>query len=394
MGIIVAAPGALLAALGLYLVTLAIAAMSTRERPTPTCEQITVTVLVPAHNEAALIARCVRSLLDQTYAAHMRRVVVVADNCTDDTAEIARSEGAVVMVRTAPDSRGKGQALRWAIDRLLADAEQPDAIAVVDADSVADRGMLANLVGELAAGRDVVQADYEMLGDQPHLGRMAGIGFVLFHRVRFFGRHRLGLPANLVGNGMLFRSDVLRRLPWNAFTPAEDLEYSIRLRLAGVEPRFASSARVWGPGPASQDGATRQRMRWEGGRFLVMWTWLGRLAVRAFIRRDFRLLDAVVDLATPPLGLLAVVAWTGLAISVLLALLSATPRWSVVPWILASASVPAFVVLGLAAVGRADQIVGVVCGAPGFLIWKVATYYRLLRGFDANRWDRTDRAVS
>ena len=393
MGILVAVAGVVPAVLGAYLVTLAAAAFGSRKPAAPATERTRVAVLVPAHDESALISRCVQSLLSQTYPADLTRVIVIADNCTDDTAGIAEADGAYVMVRTAPDARGKGRALRWAMDRLLAEAQPPDAIAVVDADSVADPDMLQQLVAVLAAGHDVVQADYAMFDGRSETTQMAAIGFVLFHHVRFFGRERLGMAANLVGNGMLFRTEVLERLPWNAFTPAEDLDYSIRLRLAGYAPRFAPSARVWGPGPASATGATRQRMRWEGGRFYVMRTWLPRLVAAVVTQRRLSLLDAVIDLATPPLGLLAIVAWGGFTAAIVLAVFGVIPSWSVATWLFASAAVPAFVVLGLVAAGRPRAVWNVVVGAPRFLVWKVATYARLARAFDVNGWDRTDRAV-
>src|SRR4029077_18728308 len=103
-----------------------------------------------------------------------------------------------------------------------------------------------------------------------------GAGMLLFHRVRFSGRARLGMAANIVGNGMLFSRAVLEAHPWDAFTGAEDLEYSMHFALAGVRPRFAPAARVAGPGAATRQGAVRQRLRWEGGRFYVARAWIGK----------------------------------------------------------------------------------------------------------------------
>src|SRR5262252_152270 len=122
-------------------------------------------VLVPAHDEEALIGRCVRSLLAQSYPRELYRIVVIADNCTDGTARVAAAAGSEVMVRLEPDSRGKGQALRWAMDQLLAGDPALDALVVVDADSVADTELLFALEQELAAGNEVVQADYRLLED-------------------------------------------------------------------------------------------------------------------------------------------------------------------------------------------------------------------------------------
>jgi 1,2-diacylglycerol 3-beta-glucosyltransferase len=396
VGFLLALPGAILAVFALYLLTLAVAA---RARPAPAARRTAgphtrLVVLVPAHDEEALVARCVRSLRRQAYPAELYRIAVIADNCTDATAAAATSAGAEVMVRTAPDLRGKGHALRWAMDGLLGGAAPPDAIAVVDADSVAEEDLLARLVAELEAGHDVVQADYTLLEDGgPRTGEMARIGFLLFHRVRFSGRLRLGLAANLVGNGMLFSRHVLETHPWDAFTAAEDLEYSIRLRLARIEPRFAPDARVAGPGPGSKAGARSQRMRWEGGRFHVVRARLARLVGAAVARRDARLLDAALDLATPPLGLLCLSVGAGATAVAAAVVIGAAPAWALVPWAAAGAAIPAFVVIGLWAAGEPRLALRAFLHAPGFLGWKLATYARLARGYDVRRWDRTDRVV-
>src|SRR5262249_50696064 len=132
----------------------------------------------------------------------------------------------------------------------LAEATPPDAVVVVDADSVADRELLAQLTTALAAGADVAQAEYLVLADSASTrSRLVAAAFLLFHRVRFGGRATLGMPANLVGNGMLFSRRLLETLPWNAFTGVEDLEYSVQLRLAGFRPRYVPLARVEGPVP-------------------------------------------------------------------------------------------------------------------------------------------------
>ncbi|HEV2028850.1 MAG TPA: WecB/TagA/CpsF family glycosyltransferase [Candidatus Dormibacteraeota bacterium] len=391
---LLALAGSLLAGFGLYLVILSVAAALHR-RPPPIDAQTgghRLTVLVPAHNEEQLIARCVSSLLDQTYPRDQYRVVVIADNCSDETADRAAAAGAEVMARDEPDARGKGQALRWAIDRLVA-AESPwEAVVIVDADSIVDRGMLAALELELAAGHAAVQADYTVL---PQAGsprsELVAAGFLLFHRVRLSGRAALGMPASLVGNGMLFSRELLEAHPWDAFTGVEDLEYTIRLRLAGIRPRFALRAKVSGPMPVSRAGAVRQRLRWEGGRFNVVKTRLWPLVRAAAVRRDANLLDAALDLATPPLGLLCLAILGGDAIAGTFVAAHLVPLWVLVPWIVALLSIPTFVLVGLLAAGAPRSTYRALLGAPVFLAWKLITYLRLLRGFDALRWDRSDR---
>ncbi len=377
--------------------TLAVASFG--HRPEGTSQSLAptlrLTVVVPAHDEELLIGRCVHSLLAQDYPADRFSVAVVADNSTDATAAVAAATGATVMVRDEPDARGKGHALRWATDRLLAGTDPPDAIVVVDADSVADAHLLTALAAEMEAGHEVVQADYELL-EEPGRQRseMAQVGFLLFHRVRFRGRARLGMAANLVGNGMLFSKRVLEAHPWSAFTGVEDLEQSIHLRLAGIRPRFAPAARVAGPGPASGAGAVRQRLRWEGGRFHVARQQLGRLVRAAAVRRDPRLLDAALDLATPPLAMLSLAVIAGALLSVVAAAAGPVPWWAAAPWATGVVAIPLYVVIGLWSAGAPAKTWRVMIRGPLFMGWKLVTYARLLRGHDVRRWDRTDRVAS
>jgi 1,2-diacylglycerol 3-beta-glucosyltransferase len=394
LGLLLALVGSALAGFSLYLLTLAIAAAFPRRSVSRNLLKPSsrLAVLVPAHNEEQLIGRCVESLLAQSYPRDLYRVIVIADNCSDSTASNATSAGAEVIVRVQPDARGKGQALRYAMDIVMGAAERPDALVVVDADSIADPLLLAGLEGQLAAGHAVVQGDYTVIID-PNSPRsaMLAAGFLLFHRVRFGGRARLGMPANLVGNGMLFGRSVLEAHPWNAFTGVEDLEYSMRLRLAGIRPRFAATAMVAGPGPATRAGVDRQRVRWEGGRFNVVRTWLWRLVAGAITRRDPRLLDAAIDLATPPLGLLCLATGAGMLLATAAVLAHLAPSWALTPWAIAVIALPAYVVIGLRAAGAPAAVWRVLFGAPKFLGWKLVTYIRLMRGFDSARWDRSDR---
>ena len=393
VGAVLALPGAAVAVCALYLLTLALASSIGRRIPASHTEpRSRLALLVPAHDEERLIARCVESLLAQSYPRALYRVIVIADNCSDSTAEIARVVGAEVIVRDHPDARGKGQALRWAMDKVIAASNPPDAIVVVDADSIADANLLMGLERGLAAGHGVVQGDYTVIVD-PASPKSAIIAaaFLLFHRVRFSGRARLGMAANLVGNGMLFARSVLEAHPWDAFSGVEDLEYSMRLRLAGIRPQFAPTAYVSGPGPATRAGVDRQRLRWEGGRFAVVRTWLWKLVATSVQRHDARLLDAAIDLAVPPLGLLCMATGGGMVLATIAVVTHLAPLWALAPWAVAVVAIPAYVFIGLRAADAPAVVWRAVLGAPTFLAWKALTYVRLLRGFDSTRWDRSDR---
>ncbi len=388
---LLAAGGGLATGAASYLLALAIAALLPARPSTEGSGSARLVVIVPAYNEAGLIERCVASLRDQTYPAARRRIVVVADNCTDRTAEIATAAGADVLIRTDPALRGKGRTLRWALDLLLADDPLAEAFLVVDADSIAAPRMLGALEGAMSSGAEVVQAEYLVL-DEPGTGsQLRQAAFLLFHRTRFAGRARLGMSCNLVGNGMLFRREVLERVPWDAYTGAEDLEYSITLRLAGVKPRYAPGAQIFGPAPGRGRAAATQRMRWEGGRFHVVRTRLGRLVVAAVRSRDWTLLDAAADLAVPPLGLLVLLTLAGGAVTTALWIVGAAPVWSVLPWAVAGLGIAGFVGVGLRAAHAPASAYRALLDAPRFLGAKLGTYLRMTRGLQADRWVRTER---
>lgn len=393
VGIVLAAAGLPFAAAGLYLLLLALASFRrpAAEAP-PSRPAARLAVLVPAHDEEELVGRCVASLRAQTYPRSLTRLVVIADNCGDRTAEVASAAGAGVLERR-DDRRGKGYALRWAMDRLLAETEPPDAVVVVDADSVADPDLLAHLAAALARGADAAQAEYLVLADDGSTrSRLVAGGFLLFHRVRFGGRAALGMPANLVGNGMLFSRRLLETRPWNAFTGVEDLEYSVELRLAGVRPRYVAAARVAGPVPRGYRGMRGQRLRWEGGRWHVVRTRLPQLLGHA-LRRDPGVLDAAVDLAVPPLGLLAMGTLAGGVVSAAAAALHVATAWSLSPWLLAVAALTAFVLLGLRSAGAPASLWLALLESPRFLAWKALTYVSIAAGFDPHRWERAERSA-
>ena len=389
--VVFALTGVVTAGAALYLVLLAFASFGRRsvEAAPPRSR---IAVLVPAHDEAVLVGRCITSLQEQSYPSDLYEIVVIADNCTDDTAARAAAAGATVLVRTAPDARGKGPALRWAMDRMLERDPDLAALAVVDADSVADPGLLGALVARLDQGAPVVQAEY--LGrdeDRSIRSELRAAAFLLFHRVRFGGRAVLGLPCHLVGNGMLFSRAVLADHPWDAFTSAEDLEYSVDLRLAGVRPVYAGDARLAAPVVGRGRAAQVQRLRWEGGRFHVVRTRLPLLLAAVFVHRRWSLVDAAVDLAVPPLGLLAAGSLLGASLGVLLLAASVAPWWAVGPWLVAVAAVPTFVLVGLAA-GRAPRSMWrALSVAPALVMAEIWTRLRLLRGLRATTWERTTR---
>lgn len=268
-----------------------------------TNERRKAAVLIPAHNEQLLIGRTLQRLLPQVTEAD--RVLVVADNCTDNTAIIARSHGVEVLERHDLERRGKGFALAAGVVHLA--AKPPDVVIVFDADCIAEAGMVDMLVRTAVSTGRPVQALYLM--DPPESagpgGLISAFAFLVKNQVRARAMHRLGLPVLLTGTGMAFPWELIRDAPLATDNIVEDLALGLAFAVAGRGPVYVESARLNGQLPNSSSGAATQRVRWEHGYLHTILTQCPRLAWMGF--RDFRpdLLLVALDLAVPPLALLA-----------------------------------------------------------------------------------------
>jgi cellulose synthase/poly-beta-1,6-N-acetylglucosamine synthase-like glycosyltransferase len=376
----------------LYLLTLAVASCFHRPSPARNIPRHHLAVLVPAHNEAEMIARCVQSLTRQGYPKELFQVVVIADNCTDATAEVAARAGAQVLVRREPELRGKGHALRWGIAHILAGNPAVDALVVVDADSIAESHFLGELEARLASGFQVVQADDLVLPEPGSLRSvLEATALLLRNRVRFAGRAVLGLPAMLCGNGMLLSRAVLAAHPWNAFTVTEDGEYSVGLRVAGVRIAYAQNARVLAAATSGGRGSYTQGLRWEAGRFQMMRRWFGPL-LRAMVGgRRLGLIELFYDLAVLPLGLVTIVTLLGTGVSLALFFAHLVMFWGVLPWAIALISLPLYVVVGLRGAHAPGSFYRALLVAPAFMVRKLRIWSRLVGGREAGAWVRTER---
>ena len=263
-----------------YLLALALAAAG-RAATVPPRRDLALTILIPAHDEAGSVAAAVSGVLACDYPAELRRVIVIADNCTDATAELARSAGAEAWERDEPNARGKGQALAWALGRLEEEGGPGDGVVFIDADCSVSRNLLAVLAGRLAAGHDGAQARYEIAN--PEAGSSEALraaGFALMNFTRPRGKQALGLSCGLLGTGMALSADTLDAVPWTSFSLTEDREYHLNLVDAGRSVDFAGEAEVLTPAPSTRAGAETQETRWDAGNLQLARRWIPRLLRR------------------------------------------------------------------------------------------------------------------
>ena len=386
------------------LLTLAAAAWLGRRAAPPAraSSPLLLAVIVPAHNEALVLSGTLHSLKVQQYPRECFEVVVVADNCTDETAALARAAGATVLERTHADERGKGFALNHAIAALLARPLSPDGIIIVDADTWVAPDFLARMSARLHLslapnGLGAWQGRYGVLnfGENWRAGLMAA-AFDLVNHVKPLGRENLGLSVGLKGNGMAFTRAVAAQVAWPGGSLTEDLDYGLELlRRLGVRVGYAHEARVLAQMPVTAAQAGSQRSRWERGRLQIVRERALPLVWEGVTRRNRRLLDMGGDLLVPPLAELGALVSVGLGLAVLGATTRLLPHPSV--WLAAAAlnalGLCVYILGGLSLAGAPKRAYTALLRAPFYAVWKFALLLSGRRRRGASQeWIRTERA--
>lgn len=343
-------------------------------------------ILVPAHDEALTIVRTIASLHGLRWPADRFRILVVCDNCSDDTALRARAAGALVLERRDDSRRGKGYALRHGFDASLREG-WADAVLVVDADSEVTPNLLEACAARIEQGARAVQAHYAVLNPQTSpRTRLMALAFACIHPLRSRARRRLGLSCGIRGNGWCVHRLALRAVPYAAYTLAEDVEYGVALGLTGVRVDYADEAQVLGEMVSTEAAARSQRLRWEGGRSLLLRRQLPLLLRRAW--RSALCLDLAADLLLPPLSWLVLGAAAALPPAALAALLDG----AFAPWLwldLACLGALVFYVArGWSISGLGTPVLRDLLRVPGFIAWKLRLAMRHSR---PGEWVRTTR---
>jgi cellulose synthase/poly-beta-1,6-N-acetylglucosamine synthase-like glycosyltransferase len=373
----------------LVLAVEAIASILPHDRHLPAAtERPRCAVLMPAHDEETVIAAAIQNVRDQLAAGD--RFVVVADNCTDGTAAVARAAGIEVAERTDPERRGKGFALDFGLAHLAADP--PSVVVVVDADCQLGPGALDALVRQAAATGRPAQGVYLIgTGREPDpRRRLSAFAVQLKNQIRPLGLHRLGLPCLLYGTGMAFPWSVARAVHVGTGNIVEDTKLGVDVALAGYPARLCSRAHLSGAAAPDRRATIKQRTRWEHGHVQTLITDAPRLVLAGLCRGRLSLVTLGLELGVPPLSLLFV-CWAALLIGCLL--------W----WQLAGGSwAPAVTTAGVAMLaggaiflswvkfGRTMLPLGTLVRAPAYIVWKVPIYLKMVTAREKN-WVRTER---
>jgi len=345
-----------------------------------------VAILMPAHNEGASIARFIEPLVP--LLGERVRLVVIADNCADDTAPVAQGAGATVIERHNATLRGKGHALAFGRDWLAQDP--PDVVIVLDADCELADDSLGRLAEEAVRTGRPVQSCYLMRSrpSDAAMVQISNFAFLIKNLVRQRGAARIGASAILGGTGMAFPWTLFRDAPLATSHLVEDLVLGIDFARAGHAPVFLETARTWSS-PAAKDATRTQRTRWEHGYLQTATRVALPLVGEGLARGHWGLIWLGLSLAVPPLALLMTLGVALLGATALLGLFGAS--W-LPAGVLFTAMALATIALGIAWAreGRIAISGATLLRIPVYLLWKLPVYLKLVRGTQSE-WVRTER---
>lgn len=377
-----------LAVLSGYLALLSLASFFYRLRKP--AEQVTpdrrFAVLVPAHNEEAVLGRLLESTGRLDYPAGGFDVYVVADNCTDRTAALALEAGAIVFERFDAIDRGKGPALYWLLQRI--DLAAYDAVIIVDADAVVSPNLLRTACAARDQGYRAFQFyDGVLNRDESPAAGLRALAFDLHNRVRPMGQAALGISAGLMGNGMGLATELMREGRWEGFGLAEDMDAHANLVAHGERVHYIDEASALAEMPNTLDDSEGQNVRWEAGRVAVARRHVPRLVRRAVQQRDGAALATALELTLPPQSVQLSLAGAGLLTSA-----AAGSRLGKRLGLAAFALQALYLGLGLLRLGRAGVRFTLLWHIPGYMAWKLRLYARVLTGGTPTTWTRGHRA--
>lgn len=376
--------------IGMFCLEVALSLAPRRPRaPRDSRESSRLAVLIPAHNEAAVIARTLETLVPTLPPGS--RVVVVADNCTDDTAAIVRKCGGEVIERTDAKHRGKGFALDFGLQHLA--TNPPHSVVFLDADCQV-RPDTVRLLGETAVATGRPVQGLNLCDPDPRGGALqavSGLAFRFKNLVRTLGLSRLAGLCYLTGTGMALPWPLVSRVKLADGNVVEDMQLGIDLTLAGHSPLFLPEARVDSPLPQQRSAARTQRTRWEHGHLKTLLTQVPRLVGLSVSHRRLDLAWLALDLAIPPLALLACALFVVWIVSVMAISTGASPAPFLAVSLLGSMLAAAVFAGWIAHCRRQIPLLSLLA-APLYAAWKLPIYFAFLLKRQ-REWVRTQRDV-
>ncbi len=257
-------------------------------------------LIVSAHNEEQVIGNLIENLHMLDYPKELYDVYVIADNCTDNTANIARAQKALVYERTNNVEKGKGYALEWMFEKIFKMDKNYDAVVIFDADNLVHPMFLREMNNSLCSGEKVIQGFLDCKNpDDTWVSSTFSICFWIVDHVWHLAKYNVGLSSVLGGTGMCISTEVLKKHGWGATCLTEDMEFTMKALLQGVPTAWAHDAIVYDEKPLTFKQSWNQRKRWAQGHFDVAGRFVPKLLVKGIKEKNVQMLDAIVHLIQP-----------------------------------------------------------------------------------------------
>ena len=348
-----------------------------------------VTVLVPAHNEELVISATISSIKQQL--GDTGHLIVIADNCTDNTAQIVRDMDVELLERVNLDARGKGYALDYGVRHISQAGALPDVLIIIDADCLIDDGALSKIAEKCVQMNRPVQALYLMhsKGVVSLKQKIAEFAWLVKNLVRPLGALRLGFPCQIMGTGMAFPWKLLKDVNLANDNIVEDMKLGIDFTLLGYPPVFFPDAKVTSFFPENTEGVNSQRTRWEHGHLSMILKEGPGLLFEGLKKWNFPMISLAIDLMIPPLALLALI----LILLPIIAALSFIWSGSLSAFVWSSFILCLFVISILLAwfhFGRSILTVKEMLSIPMYIFSKLPLYFRFITNRQKS-WKRTSR---
>lgn len=375
-----------------YLLILAIGAIRSATKPDVSGSPTTrFMIIVPAHNEVNVIKSTVKRLRNLDYPTQLFSIHIIADHCSDDTAEAARQAGAIVHERNVEPRSGKGAALSWLFQKILK-KEDCDAVVIFDADTQVDYRFLRVMDWRLSKGDQVIQGQHVIRN--PNQGWYPALTWAMFlidNRFQNLGRSNLGWSAKNMGDSICFRVDILRKLGWGEGL-TEDYNLRVQLLLHGIRIVYEPAAIGYGEAPLTWSRARAQRARWLRGTHDTSQQYVKQLMVEGLKRRNFALLDGALQASFPSYSTQSLLALTVLAIQVPIDyFIESVFLWPLIGgWAAMAATLLIYPLFGLALERAPVRAYIAILLGPYFILWR--TWLALISRFGRKQvtWIRTE----
>ncbi|MFK7804095.1 MAG: glycosyltransferase family 2 protein [Anaerolineae bacterium] len=391
--------------MAVYLLMLTISAwiVTQFEQTKKATSQKTFLFIIPSHNEETLLPLTLKNLNEIEYDKSKYEVVVIADNSTDQTAALAHAENATVYERFDDKLKGKGYALEWGLDQCWSAGKNPDAVVILDADTIVSGNFLQEVNACLHNGSKIIQTFYSVRN--PDESWSAGLRYAalsVLHFVRPQGRKLYGGSAGLKGNGMVFDTNIIKNHHWSS-SLTEDIEFHMDLLLSGEKVTFASNAIVWAEMPNSIEDANSQNERWESGRLEMAKKYVPKLFLAAFSSNQIKnkssiaLLDAIMEHIIPPFAIfngVSVVLFALSAIAFLVDPNSNIARWNIALTFCLILIQVLYLLSGLILTKAPFKVYKNLIYAPFYVLWKALLIFKIFGKKSEDDWIRTTRNES